>query len=179
MLIMRPNDSPEPVGFFPLFNERLEIEGTQFIYHRKYTVSLPNFTRDEWMFATEIGMSGYKIYYNFDDLDEDALLLQANLAEVLNARTEFQESDKSMLLKYQIRFLMNMVPFMLDHFLMRSFNFSNFLQPVELLDGQSLCDIMLEDPAYLQNKLKDAMTEERERYSLFEFFIKELDEEER
>jgi len=40
-----------------------------------------------------------------------------------------------MLLKYQIRYLMNMVPFMLDHLLTHELNESNFLQPIELLNA--------------------------------------------
>lgn len=108
-------------------------------------------------------MCGYKIYYNKDDLDEDCLLMQANLAEVLNCREEFTESDHSMLLKYQIRYLMNLVPFMLDHFVINDINFSNFLQPLEVLHGQSVCDIMLHDSAYLQDVLKKVSTDEREQ----------------
>lgn len=127
MLIIRPLDIPEPVGFYPLINDKMEIYGTQLIYKKRFIVDMPNYERDEWIFSNEIAMSGYKIYYNKDDLDEDCLMLQANLAEVLNIREEFSESDHSMLLKYQIRFLMNMVPFMLDHFLMNDINYTNFL----------------------------------------------------
>lgn len=66
------------------------------------------------MFATEIAMSGYKVYFNLDDLEEECLLVQANIAEVLNIREEFNEADHTMLLKYHVRYVMNMVPFMLD-----------------------------------------------------------------
>jgi hypothetical protein len=124
---------------------------------------MPNFERHEWKYSNEIAMCGYKIYYNKDDLDEDCLLMQANLAEVLNCREEFTESDHSMLLKYQIRYLMNLVPFMLDHFVINDINFSNFLQPLEVLHGQSVCDIMLHDSAYLQDVLKKVSTDEREQ----------------
>lgn len=114
ILIIRPTESKEPLGFFPLFNEYMEIVGTQLILHKKTIIDMPNIEREEWIFATEVAMSAYKIYYNQDHLDEDCLLLVSNLAEVLNASPEFTESDHSMLLKYQIRYLMNMVPFMLD-----------------------------------------------------------------
>jgi hypothetical protein len=160
MLIFRPNDTKEPIGFYPLLDDFSKIFGTQLIFRQKYVVNLPNFERDEWVFATDVAMSGYKIYYNYQDLDEDVLLLQSNLSEVLNIREEFNEADHTMLLKYQIRYLMNMVPFMLDQYLMFDLNYSNFLQPLELLNGQSCCDIMLHDPAYLQKTLKQVLTEE-------------------
>lgn len=38
---------------------------------------------------------------------------------------------------------------------------------------------MLHDPAYLQNVLKKVQTDERQVQSVFEFFIKELNDEER
>jgi len=140
---------------------------------------MPNFERDEWLFSTEIGMSGYKQYFNQRDLTDDCLLMQANIAEVLNFRPEFTESDHSMLLKYQIRVLMNMVPFTLDSFMQNEINWSNFLQPMELLNAQSFLDIMVHDPAYLQKALNEVPKTTRVQYSLFEDYIKILTEEDR
>lgn len=100
ILIIGPTDTKELIGFFPMYNDYLEILGTQVIINKKIIIEMPNFERDDWLFATEIAMSGYKIYFNEEDLDEDCLLLQSNLAEVLNARLEFHEADSSMLLKY-------------------------------------------------------------------------------
>jgi len=89
ILVLRPNDSKEKIGFYPLFNEYMEIQGTQIIFKKKIIINIPNFERDEWIFSNEVAMAGYKIYYNQEDLEEDCLLLQANLAEVLNCREEF------------------------------------------------------------------------------------------
>jgi hypothetical protein len=94
---------------------------------------MPNFEREEWAFSSDIVMSGFMFYYNQDNLDEECLLMQAGLSEVLNARPEFTESDHSMLLKMQIRILMNIVPYGLDMLLVYDINESNFLQPIELL----------------------------------------------
>jgi hypothetical protein len=179
MLVLRPLDGVEDSGFYPLFNEQLVIIGTQFINKKQIIIKMPNFEREEWNFMNDVTMSGYKLYYNDGDLDEDCLLLQANLAEVINFRPGFNESDHIMILKYQIRFLMNMVPFILDQAMFFELNESNFLQPNEMMDGKSICEIMLDDHNSISDNLKLMSITEREKKSLFEFFIQELNEQER
>jgi len=67
-----------------------------------------------------------------------------------------------------------MIPNKLDDILINEINHSNFLQPLELLGGQSLCDIKLNDPVYLSEALNNLLTTERISLSLFEEFIVDL-----
>ena len=72
---------------------------------------------------------------------------------------------------------MNMVPFILDQSLMKDMNESNFLQPIEILDSQSFCDISLPFHDILADILKRIYTTETEKYGILEHFIQELSEE--
>lgn len=86
ILIVRPSDSLEKSGFFSLYDEEGQIYGTQFILNKRYIIDMPNFERNEWTFSSDVAMSGYKMYYNQTNLDEECLLMQANLSEVLLTR---------------------------------------------------------------------------------------------
>jgi len=152
----------------------MEVTGTQFILNKAIVIDIPNIQREEWLFANETAMSSYKIYYNQDNLAKDAILLEANLAEVLNCRKEFSNSDHIMILKYQVRCLMNMVPFSLTQALASEINQSNFLQPMELFEGQSMLAYRIDDENYLGHALPKVPTTERKTNSLFEDFIKDL-----
>lgn len=115
---------------------------------------MPNYDRNEWIYSTDIAMVGYKYYYDYANLDEEGLLIVANLSEVLLAREEFTGSDHSMLLKMQIRLIWNMVPYYMDQFLVRECNDANFLQPIELLKSTSLINFALDDTALISDILK-------------------------
>lgn len=105
---------------------------------------MPNFEENDYVFSNELGKYGYKIYYNIKELRQDAVLLTTRLADVLICRKEFDSADVSTLFNSMQRILLNMITFRLDYALMYEYNNSNFLQPVELLGGQSLCDLVLE-----------------------------------
>lgn len=51
------------------------------------------------------------------------------------AHKEFSESDHSIILKMQVRLMMNSVPYRLDKLLVNELNYSNFLQPLQILDS--------------------------------------------
>ena len=69
------------------------------------------------------------------------------------------------------RIMMNIITFRLDYALMYEYNSSNFLQPVELLGGQSLCDLMLEHQHDVGDGLSAIHDVTRERLSIMEQFL--------
>ena len=127
MLVVRPHEKTYKTGFYSLYNDKMEIIGTQLLLNKELIINMENFGRDEWQFANDIALAGYKKYYNAKTLQMDCILMQSRLAEVLNCRKELTESDHAMILRYQIRCLKNMVSFSLDSSLSGEINFSNFL----------------------------------------------------
>jgi hypothetical protein len=69
--------------------------------------------------------------------------------------------------------MMNMITFRLDYALMYAYNNSNFLQPVELLGGHSMCDLVLEHQHDIGEAFND-MDMPRERLSIIEQFLKKI-----
>lgn len=129
---------------------------------------MPNLAESDYVFSNEIGKYSYKIYYNLAELRQDAVLLTTRLADVLICRREFNSSDASTLFNSMQRVLMNIITFRLDYALMYEYNSSNFLQPVELLGGQSLCDLVLEHQHDVGDGLSAIQDQTRERLSIME-----------
>jgi hypothetical protein len=91
----------------------MDIYGTQLILNKELVINMPNFKRDEYLFDNDVARSGYKRYINKNTLNKDAILFESYLAEVLSCREQFTEADHILLLRYQLRMLMNMIPYSL------------------------------------------------------------------
>jgi len=100
LLFIKPHEFEYKTGFYSLYNDAMEIYGTQLILNKDLVINMENYDRDEWLFSNDIAMSGYRRYFNHENLAKDAILLESQVAEVLNARPQFTNSDKIMLLKY-------------------------------------------------------------------------------
>lgn len=127
-------------------DDLLMIKGTQFVQNQTTVISMPNFTNQEFIFSNEVAMCGYKIYYNDANLKMDFMLFETQLTDVLLCRDDFLDSENEFIFRMLIRMLMNMIPTRLDLALYENINASNFLQPIELLDGNSMCTISLPHP---------------------------------
>jgi len=91
-------------------------------------------------------------------------------------RKEFTDADIELILRQVTRVLLNMVPIRLDLALFNSLNDANFLQPLELLSAQSLCDIKLNQPFDVGDALGNIHETPRELNSLLEHFLSPLTE---
>jgi hypothetical protein len=107
------------------------------------------------------------------------MLFETQLSDVLIVNDKFNDAEKVFVLRMNNRVLMNLVPTRLDLSLHESLNASNFLQPIELLEGTNLCSILLPKPLVVSKRLKAINSVHRERVSLLEGFMLLYNEEQR
>ena len=84
-----------------------------------------------------------------------------------------------MILSQNIRTILNLVPNSIEVNLSSSINNANFLQPLEILDGQSICDLKLTSPLEMEESLQNIAEAERDRMSLLEIWLSDFTEEAR
>jgi hypothetical protein len=93
------------------------------------------------------------------------------------AGVHLSDADFSLILSQNMRTLLNMVPNNIDLSLKTYLNDSNLLQPLEMLGGQSMCDLLIAQPDVLEEKLQAISETEIERLSLLELWISDFSEE--
>jgi hypothetical protein len=79
---------------------------------------LKRFKESEYQFHTDITSSGYKKYYDEDNLDDLTMLLfEAKLSKKIQANHDlFDKTERLNLLEESVRTIMNMVPHNMDMF---------------------------------------------------------------
>lgn len=90
-------------------------------------INVPNHGATGWQFKSEVAKAGFIQYFNSKSGDNDVVLFQSRLSDEMLARNEFSEADHSIILKMQVRIMMNIVPYRLDKLMVYNLNYTNFL----------------------------------------------------
>ena len=77
VLVVNPHEQTYKTGFYSLYNDKIEIIGTQLLLNKELIIDMHNYEREEWLFANDVAMAGYTKYYNQKTLACDCILMQS------------------------------------------------------------------------------------------------------
>jgi hypothetical protein len=137
---------------------------------------LENFKEEDYQFKSHLFNSGFKIYHEDGNSLKQKYLLFESRAVIDNLKPNidvpgcetdkqdpiFTSQDLHSLFERQIITMMNMVPYkdMYNSTNILSLDDYDLLTPLQLLKGNSLSDLMLNDDVYIKDGLTDKTTKE-------------------